>query len=293
MNQQSQPTSLYPVERGDELSLIELWKVLVEYKLLIIVFTVLTTLVASYYSYKLPNVYMAEVLMIPTSFSGNETTRGANILESLGATGIGSSSNLGEEAFTRLKTRTFLINYIKNNNLKPALFPSRWSDKEKQWINKEPTDIAAAKFLKGMISGGMHKRHKVGLTSLFITWKNPTNINKIADIANSLADEMNYQAKKREITHGKSKVIFLEEAINSTNLLESKKIIFSMIEKQLRKNMLAEIKEGFIFEIVDRALPPNIREEKLTTMLPFIGLVLGVLFGLLTALSINYFKRLV
>ena len=74
MNQQSQPTSLYPVERGDELDLIGLWKVLVEYKLLIIVFTALTTLGAIYYASTLPTIYKAEVLMLSSSSSSSSSS---------------------------------------------------------------------------------------------------------------------------------------------------------------------------------------------------------------------------
>ncbi|MBT4668872.1 MAG: LPS O-antigen length regulator, partial [Candidatus Ruthia sp.] len=70
MNQQLQSTPLSPVDRSDELDFIGLWKVLIEYKLLIIVFTTLTTLGATYYASTLPTIYKAEVLMIPASGGG-------------------------------------------------------------------------------------------------------------------------------------------------------------------------------------------------------------------------------
>ena len=101
MNQQSQPqpTSLYPVERGDELSLIELWKVLVEYKLLIIVFTALTTLGAIYYASTLPTIYKAEVLMIPAGggVSSGGSSKGLGGLADIAGISLGVGSGAGIE----------------------------------------------------------------------------------------------------------------------------------------------------------------------------------------------------
>jgi capsular polysaccharide biosynthesis protein len=298
MNQQSQPTSLYPVERGDELSLTELWKVLVEYKLLIIVFTALTTLGAIYYASTLSTIYKAEVLMVSASSAGGAGAGGglSNRLGSLadmagvslGASGISAA---GEQALARLKTRSFLINHIKEKNLKPILFADQWDRVEKKWIDKEPSDRDSAESLKNMIEAAVHLKSKAGLVSLFIEWKNPHNPNKIADIANDLVSSINSHIKDHAILEARDSISFLEKELEQTNILNSQTIIYNLIEQQMGQIMLANIRDEFVFKIIDPAVVPKHAETKPILMVVFIGLILGIFLASFLAISTNYFKE--
>lgn len=297
MNQQSQPqpTSLYPVERGDELSLIELWKVLVEYKLLIIVFTALTTLGAIYYASTLPTIYKAEVLMIPAGggVSSGGSSKGLGGLADIAgiSLGVGSGAGIeGEEALARLKTRSFLINHIKEKNLKPILFVDQWDRVEKKWIDKEPSDRDSAELLRNMIDAGSHPKSKAGLASLSIKWKNPHNPNKIADIANNLVSSINSHAKDRAILEARGSISFLEKELEQTSILNSQTILYSLIEQQMGKIMMANIRDEFVFKVIDPAIIPKRSETKPISMVVFIGLILGIFLASFLAISVNYFK---
>ena len=296
MNQQSQPTSLYPVERGDELSLIELWKVLVEYKLLIIVFTALTTLGAIYYASTLPTIYKAEVLMIPASGGGGGgggglSNRLGGLADMAGVSLGGSSAGAeGEQALARLKTRSFLTKHIKEKNLKPILFADQWDRVEKKWIDKEPSDRDSAELLKNMIEAGSHPRSKAGLASLSIEWKNPHNPNKIADIANNLVSSINSHAKDRAILEARDSISFLEKELEQTSIVNSQTILYSLIEQQMGKIMMANIRDEFVFKVIDPAVNPKHAETKPILMVIFIGIILGIFLASFLAISANYFK---
>ena len=297
MNQQSQPqpTSLYPVERGDELSLIELWKVLVEYKLLIIVFTALTTLGAIYYASTLPTIYKAEVLMIPASGGGGGgggglSNRLGGLADMAGVSLGGSSAGAeGEQALARLKTRSFLTKHIKEKNLKPILFADQWDRVEKKWIDKEPSDRDSAELLKNMIEAGSHPRSKAGLASLSIEWKNPHNPNKIADIANNLVNSINSHAKDRAILEARDSISFLEKELEQTSIVNSQTILYSLIEQQMGKIMMANIRDEFVFKIIDPAVVPKHAETKPISMVVFIGLILGIFLASFLSFSVHSF----
>ena len=295
MNQQSQPTSLYPVERGDELSLIELWKVLVEYKLLIIVFTALTTLGAIYYASTLPTIYKAEVLMIPASGGGGGglSNRLGGLADMAGVSLGGSSAGAeGEQALARLKTRNFLTKHIKERNLKPILFADRWSQQGKLWIDGEPSNREVSELLLGMITTSMDPRDKAGLvTTLSLEWENPHNPNKIADIANDLVSSMNHHAKRRAILEARDSISFLEKELEQTSILNSQTILYSLIEQQMQKIMLANIRDEFIFKVIDSAIVPKHAETKPVLMIVFVGIMLGVFLSFLFSISLNYFKK--
>ena len=294
MNQQSQPTSLYPVERGDELSLIELWKVLVEYKLLIIVFTALTTLGAIYYASTLPTIYKAEVLMIPASGGGGGglSNRLGGLADMAGVSLGGSSAGAeGEQALARLKTRNFLTKHIKERNLKPILFADRWSQQGKLWIDGEPSNREVSELLLGMVTTSMDPRDKAGLVTLSLEWENPHNPNKIADIANDLVSSMNHHAKRRAILEARDSISFLEKELEQTSILNSQTILYSLIEQQMGKIMMANIRDEFVFKVIDPAVNPKHAETKPVLMIVFVGIMLGVFLSFLFSISLNYFKK--
>ena len=292
MNQQEQSTASHSVERGDELSLIQLWKVLINYKLLIVSFTVITTLGAIYITSTLPTIYKVKVLMLPAS--GGVATRASGGLGGLAdIAGISLGGNAGaegEQALARLRTRSFLANHIKEKKLKPILFADQWSEKEKQWTNQEPSNRKASEFLLDMITTSMNSKDKAGLVSLLLEWENPINPNKIADIANSLVSSMNFHAKQRAIVEAKKSISFLEKELEHTSILNSQTILYSMIEDQMQKIMLANVRDEFVFKVIDPAYIPTHAENKPIFVIIFIGMILGIFVGSFFAVSVNYIQ---
>jgi len=294
MNQQSQPVSPYPVDRGDELDLMGLWKVLVKYKLLILITTIITTLSAIYYTSTLPTIYKAEVLMIPASGGGSSTELSGKLGGLASVTGISSSVNSvnSEQAIVRLKTRSFLINYIKDKNLKSILFANQWNEKEKQWVNqKEPSDYKAHELLSNMISFGFDIHSKANLVNLSIKWENTIHMNKVADIANDLVSRLNIDAKQRAVLEAERSILFLEKELEKTSVLRSQTILYNLIEQQMQKIMLANIRDEFVFKVIDPAVVPRQAEVKPILMFILIGVALGIFLGSFLAISINYFKQ--
>ena len=293
MNQQSQPTSLYPVERGDELSLIELWKVLVEYKLLIIVFTALTTLGAIYYASTLPTIYKAEVLMI-SSKSIRATPGKLGGLASMAGVAINNSSNIKvEQALARLKTYSFLVDFIKEKNLKPILFPNKWIEKTKKWVDEEPSDMESYKLFSGMVSGYIDPEDPALITHLLISAENPSIslLDSISKLANGLVEKINSDAKKELISESRKSVIFLKEEIEQTGIINFKTMLYGLIEGHMRQITVANVKNEFIFKIIDPAITPIKPEAKKTLSIIFIGMFLGVFFGAFFAVNINNFRK--
>ncbi len=297
MNQQLQSTKPYPAERSDELNLMGLWKVLVNYKLLVVGFTVLTTLGAIYFALSLPTIYKAEVSMIPAS---NQGVGGGGLSETLGGfsnmTGIslggGNSAGIeGEQTLARLKTRSFLIDHIKEKNLKSILFADQWSAVEKRWIDQEPSDREASELLLDMITIVRVPKDKAGVVILSIEWKDPTNPEKIANIINNLVKSMNSHAKKRAILEAVRSISFIEKELEKTSLLNSQTILYNIIEQQMGTIMLANVRDEFVFKVIDSAVIPTRAETKPIFMIIFIGIVLGIFISSFLAVNINYFRR--
>ena len=183
-----------------------------------------------------------------------------------------------------------MLKAIKENDIKPIIFSDQWNTVEKKWINKEPRDIDAFRLFSSMIEAGPHPKSRAKLSSLWITWKNPKSLDKIAAIANSLVESLNIQAKQRAIIDAENSILFLKKELEKTIILDFQVIIHSMIEEQMQIIMLANVKDDFIFEVIDPAITPDNMEDNRISVIIFIGIILGIFFGSFMAVSINFFK---
>jgi hypothetical protein len=290
MNQQSQPTPSYPIERGDELDLIGLWKVLFKYKILIISFTVITTLSSAYYVSTLPDIYKSEALVVP--IINSPATSSISSLS--GLTGVSlSGSGIGvmyEQAFVRLKTKEFLVEYIKYKKLKPILFPNIWNGIENEWIAPEPTDTEAFEFLNGMLHASSHERSPANLMSIYLEWEDPVNLDKISEIVNSLIVNINNFEKKEAIKEAEKSIEFLNAEISKTSILESKILLYRLVEQQLIKIMEAKVRDEFLFKVIDSAVVPTKPKRKPIFIFIFIGMVIGLLVSSFVATIFEKFN---
>jgi uncharacterized protein involved in exopolysaccharide biosynthesis len=131
----------------------------------------------------------------------------------------------------------------------------------------------------------MDPRDKADLVTLSLEWENPHNPNKIADIANDLVSSMNHHAKRRAILEARDSISFLEKELEQTSILNSQTILYSLIEQQMGKIMLANIRDEFVFKIIDPAVNPRRTEDKPVLIIILIGLIFGLIFGIFTAIS--------
>ncbi|MBT3196560.1 MAG: LPS O-antigen length regulator, partial [Gammaproteobacteria bacterium] len=125
----------YPVQMEDEISLIDLWRVLTKRKTSILLITLLTTLGAIIYALTAPAIYRAEVLMVSAQSEkggGGMAALASQFGGLAGMAGIslGGAGGGTETALAVLQSRSFAQQYIQERNLKPLLFPEQW-DQEK------------------------------------------------------------------------------------------------------------------------------------------------------------------
>src|SRR3569832_2414924 len=108
---------------ADEISLLDLWRVLVSYKWLIIGITLITTGIAAAIASYLPPVYRAEVTLAPvTPEEGGRLSALAGALggiASLAGINIGPSGSSADKAIAVLKSRAFTDAFIKKKQQQP------------------------------------------------------------------------------------------------------------------------------------------------------------------------------
>lgn len=284
----------------DEIDLIEYWRVLMRYKWLILLLVFLGAGGGGGAAVNTKPSYRAEVSLAPVGeekgsslsalageFGGLAALAGINLF------GGGSGGGLGrtEAAIATLKSRVFTGAFIKDEGIMPILFAERWNATTKSWIVGEgktaPTETDAFEFFDKSVRA-VNPDKKTGLIVLSIEWDNPV---LAAEWANKLVARINAHQKQSAILEAQKSIDYLNSQLRQTSVVEMQQAIFRLVEVQTKQIMLANVRDEFVFKIIDPAVVPerNIK-PKPSTLVP-LGAVLGLVLGIFLAFLLSFIKR--
>jgi len=284
----------------DEIDLIEYWRILMRYKWLILLLVAVGAGGGGGAAVNTKPSYRAEVSLAPVGeekgsslsalageFGGLAALAGINLF------GGGSGGGLGrtEAAIATLKSRVFTGAFIKDENLMPVLFADRWNPATKTWQVGEgktpPTESDAFEFFDKSVRA-INPDKKTGLIVLSIEWENPV---LAAEWANKLVARINAHQKQSAITEAQKSIDYLNSQLRQTSVVEMQQAIFRLVEVQTKQIMLANVRDEFVFKIIDPAVVPekNIK-PKPSTLVP-LGAVLGLVLGIFLAFLLSFIKR--
>lgn len=123
----------------DEISLIDLWRVLAARKWMIFWLTTLFTVGGVGYALKAPNVYKAVAVLAPVKDGGGGGQMAALAsqfggLASLAGVNLGGGGGSTDQAIAILNSRKFINRFIAEEQLMPLLFEEQWDAEAKQWL---------------------------------------------------------------------------------------------------------------------------------------------------------------
>lgn len=278
------PYPYYPPPQEDEINLFDLWRVLVEQKKLILLFTAISTCVALIYALLATPIYRAEVLLAPV-----EKEKGGHLgtlagqfggLASLAGIDIGGAGSLNE-AIATLESRELTNKFIEDENLLQILFEDEWDSKKKKWKNDSdaPTFWDAYEVFHKSIRF-VNVDNKTGLISLAIEWKDPV---QAAEWANKLVRRVNEKLRQEAIQDSEDSIQYLEAELYKTSILEIKDSIYRLIEVQTKNKMLANTQEEYAFRVLDSAVVPEKKFKPKRALLVIVGFFVGGIIALFSA----------
>ena len=283
----------YPYQIGkDEINLVDYWRVLVRYKVMIIVITLLVTFSAVTIAWLMKPIYRAEVLLAPVS---NEAGEGMSAISSqfggfasLAGINIGPVGGDIERALATIKSRNFLRDFITDNQLMQVLFADKWDASAKTWKVKVPSDAptvldAYGIFQKNILN--IDADNKTGLVTLAIEWEDPQ---QAASWANELVGRLNNHEKQLAIEEAERSIAYLKEQLAKTSVVEMQQVIYQLMEAQTKKIMLAKVRDQYTFKVIDPAVVP---EKKIRPNGKLIT-VLGFIFGLTVSILVAFLRSM-
>ena len=188
------------------------------------------------------------------------------------------SGGSGEEAIAVLKSSQIASRYIESEGLIPVLFSKNWDAASKRWTSKKPPTLwQATQLFKGI----MFVSHdaKTGLVELTVRWTDPV---LAARWANGIVESTNEFLRNRAVAESNRNIAYLTDESQKSTLLDAKQAIFSVMEDEINRQMLARGREEFALRVLDPAQTPELKSSpgaaKLFILLGFSGAFLSILF---------------
>lgn len=277
------PTATHRVDIGQEG--IDLWVVfstLWKGKWIIASLTFLAGVTAVVFTLLMPNVYRSETLLAPAEESNSAGLMA--IASQLGGIASLAGVDIGKVEATKmtialevLKSRAFISEFVTRRNLlvplvaaknidpasgKLVLDESLYDEVGQRWIgfgdapDSRPSEWKAYKEFSRIMKVSQAK--DTGLVMLSIDHVSP-------QIAQQwvawLVEDLNEQMRRRDIDEANKSINYLRKQLAQTPLAEMKQIFYQLIEKQIQTIMLANVRDQYVFKIID---PPVVPEEKVS-----------------------------
>lgn len=271
----------------DEVSVAELWRIIVSEKIFILSAAVLLGLASLAASFAFSPAYRAEVLLAPVSADAGKDRLGglANLAGQLGGLSALAGINVGQSntravSVATLKSRVLTERYIKDENLLPILFASQWDERNRKWRTENPKKIPTLwdgnkLFVKKIRDVSENKT--TGLVTLTIDWKDPV---LAAKWANDLVSRTNSYLRQIAIEESNRNIAYLEQRLAATNLVELQQAIAALLGSEIKNVMLAQGNNEFAFHVIDPAAVPQERSFPRRVVFTIAGFLLGLVGGI-------------
>lgn len=274
---------------NDQIGLGDLIRIIWRERWMMLVVTAACALAGGVTAYLLPKKYQAVIMLMPvTNQSASGVLSGlSSAVSQLG--GVGSLMALsgvgagGERAasIATLTSETLTERYIRENDLLPILFKKYWDPQAKRWNitdpEKMPTLWKGNEYFKKKVRTTIEDS-KSGLVSIAITWTDPK---MAAEWANGIVRLANSYLRDKAIAETDRNIAYLRAEVEATNDVGLKNAIYSLIESEIRKEMIARGNVDYALKVIDPAVSP----EKPTSPKPALWVIGGAALGLALALA--------
>jgi len=200
-------------------------------------------------------------------------------LASLAGVDIGADEAV-DDYIAILRSRDFGIEFIEQQGLLRLLFSDDWDAEAATWFEgREPTWWDAwERFDRDVRKVEIDRA--TGHVRLSIEWDDPVIA---ADWANTIPAMVNDRIRSDVVAEAERSLHYLNEELRKAGVMELETAIFRLVETQVNRVMLANVRPEFAFRVLDPALAPDPDDftRPNRPLLVVAGVVVGVLFGFL------------
>lgn len=262
----------------EEFSLTVLTRLILRHKVLIAVTAILFAVTAGYMAFHTPPYFRAEVIAtdVRDRGMGNVSSLATQLggLASLAGVNLPQGGVSTQESAAVLESHRLAEEFIRRNELVPLLL---------QNSSRPPTLWLAVKRFKEAVLT-IRRDQRRGVTTIDMVWTDAATAARWANQYVALANEL---IRGRALEDSSRNITYLNEQIAQTNVVEMRKVMYNLVENETKTLMLAKGRVEYAFEVVDPAVPPELKAGPHRLYTSLIGLILGFAFGVLVAFAIE------
>jgi LPS O-antigen subunit length determinant protein (WzzB/FepE family) len=296
---------------SDEINLNELFYVLWDKKFYIGSVTFLFALASILYSLTLPNIYKSQAIMMPleaNSGMGGMLGQYSGIAGLAGISLPSESASKSKEAIARIKSFEFFSNHFlpqiqledlmavkkwnKDSNTvvyEKKIFDSgsgKWKRKVKPPRSIIPSSQEAYKIYKDIIQISEDK--DTLFISLSVMHESPFIAQKWVELIIDQIDDVMRDKDKGEAMRS---VKYLNSIAPTVNYEEIKKALSSLQQEQMKRLMMIEANDDYIYTVLDSPIVPEIKAQPSRSTIVILCSMLGMIFSVLSVLVFSFFKK--
>lgn len=236
-------------------------------------------------AYTMTPTYRAEALLVPVAPPKSETLAAigplgdlASLVESV----VGGPRDRTTESIATLRSRSLALDFIKEQELKPQLFPDRWDVAQKSWRSDvpPPSDLDAYELFDRQIRAVKFDR-RTGLVTLSIEWHDPV---AAARWTNRLVEHVNARRRSDAVQEAQKSIAYVQRQLGRTSSLEVRQALYRLIEVQTKTIAVAQAREEYAFRVIDKALPPEQRTRPRRLLMIAVAGMAGLALAVLAVL---------
>ncbi len=293
----------------NEIDLREFFSILWQSKRAIILITLLGAILSLGFALTQPNIYKANALLSPIDDedegSLNSLLGQFGGIANLAGISIPSTSNNipnSELALEVIKSRAFIKKFIQKHEILPYLFAVDYWDIDsreiildkriynsnlKEWLRdvsppqtKIPSSQEAFEEFISILT--LEQERSNGLVNISIKHQSPDIAKQWIDW---IVEDINEVMRQKTINESKESIEYLKKQASETNLNNLDQVFFSLMQSQMQKMMLAEVRREYVLSTVDSAISPELKSEPNRILILLIGTFLGALSAIIYVLS--------
>jgi uncharacterized protein involved in exopolysaccharide biosynthesis len=167
----------------------------------------------------------------------------------------------------------------KTRNLifsQPILYADDWDADNKRWQTSNPPTPwkAYEEFMNGILSVSVDRN--TSIVTIAIEWEDPV---LAAAWVEALIVRVNTFVNEATVREAEQNLKFLDQQAQATSVVELQETIFSMMESEIKRLMVARNPETAPLRVIDPAVVPERRVRPQRALIGILGILSGGLLG--------------
>jgi hypothetical protein len=209
-----------------------------------------------------------------------------------GGLGISVGGASEDEAVAVLESREFSLRFMREHGVLPIMYPQLWDTARQMWKPAEPGRTSGPSLDNAVKAFDDFRVAVVDRRTEFVrlSVRAPTPL-LAEDWAAAMIHELNEVLRQRSLEESQKAVDILSKAVETAQIQSIRVAAASLLESQLRRQVLAQSRRDYAMRILDPPSVPDQRYYPKRTRMVIVGTGTGFLLGSLFVLSLRAWRR--